>query len=226
MNTGLQDAYNLGWKLAVAVRGVAAPGLLDSYHAERHPVGEEVVGRTVRAAREGIGAGETDGQTALMRQAQLLIGYPDSPIVGGDNASEPAPGARAPDATGLRQDAVASPVRFHELLRHPGHTLLVWAPGDTRRAMAVTDEIAARTDRRVRGCIVVPAASSADLSGSILADDAGTLATAYGFGDTDELCLIRPDGYIGYRSRDLDIELLVEHLRDVMAVSPSATARR
>jgi 2-polyprenyl-6-methoxyphenol hydroxylase-like FAD-dependent oxidoreductase len=48
MNTGIQDAYNLGWKLALAVRGAAAPGLLDSYHAERHPVGEEVVGRTVR----------------------------------------------------------------------------------------------------------------------------------------------------------------------------------
>ena len=40
MNTGIQDAYNLGWKLALAVQGVAAPGLLDSYHAERHPVGE------------------------------------------------------------------------------------------------------------------------------------------------------------------------------------------
>jgi 2-polyprenyl-6-methoxyphenol hydroxylase-like FAD-dependent oxidoreductase len=51
MNTGIQDAYNLGWKLALAVHGVAAPGLLDSYHAERHPVGEEVVGRTIRAAR-------------------------------------------------------------------------------------------------------------------------------------------------------------------------------
>ena len=47
MNTGLQDAYNLGWKLALAVHGGAADALLDSYHAERHPVGEEVVGRTV-----------------------------------------------------------------------------------------------------------------------------------------------------------------------------------
>ncbi|MDT5371721.1 MAG: hypothetical protein QOC62_6152 [Mycobacterium sp.] len=54
----LQDAYNLGWKLALAVRGTAGAGLLDTYHAERHPVGEEVVGRTVRAAREGIGRGD------------------------------------------------------------------------------------------------------------------------------------------------------------------------
>ncbi|GIE95585.1 FAD-dependent monooxygenase [Paractinoplanes rishiriensis] len=43
MNTGIQDAMNLGWKLAAAVRGTAAPWLLDSYQAERHPVGEQVL---------------------------------------------------------------------------------------------------------------------------------------------------------------------------------------
>ncbi|MGZ5376914.1 MAG: FAD-dependent monooxygenase [Mycobacterium sp.] len=44
MNTGIQDAHNLAWKLALAVSGRAAPDLLDSYDAERRPVGEEVVG--------------------------------------------------------------------------------------------------------------------------------------------------------------------------------------
>lgn len=39
MNTGIQDAYNLGWKLALAVQGRAADGLLDSYDAERRPIG-------------------------------------------------------------------------------------------------------------------------------------------------------------------------------------------
>ena len=43
MNTGIQDAFNLGWKLALAVRGVAAPGLLDTYEAERHPVARGVL---------------------------------------------------------------------------------------------------------------------------------------------------------------------------------------
>lgn len=43
MNTGLQDAANLGWKLAAAVRGWASDGLLDSYHDERHEVGREVL---------------------------------------------------------------------------------------------------------------------------------------------------------------------------------------
>ncbi|MDT9146288.1 FAD-dependent monooxygenase, partial [Escherichia coli] len=46
MNTGVQDAHNLAWKLALAVAGVGSDGLLDSYDLERRPVGEEVVGRT------------------------------------------------------------------------------------------------------------------------------------------------------------------------------------
>jgi 2-polyprenyl-6-methoxyphenol hydroxylase-like FAD-dependent oxidoreductase len=43
MNTGIQDAFNLGWKLALAVMGEAAPGLLDTYQAERHPVASSVL---------------------------------------------------------------------------------------------------------------------------------------------------------------------------------------
>ncbi len=53
MNTGIQDAANLGWKLAAAVRGWAPEGLLDTYQSERHPVGTEVLrssGAIIRAA--------------------------------------------------------------------------------------------------------------------------------------------------------------------------------
>lgn len=48
LNTGLQDALNLGWKLAARVRGEAPDGLLDTYHRERHPVAEQVL-ENVRA---------------------------------------------------------------------------------------------------------------------------------------------------------------------------------
>lgn len=218
MNTGLQDAYNLGWKLALAVQGTAAPGLLASYDAERHPVGEEVVGRTVRAARSGIDAGETSMETAMLRQAQLLVGYPDSPLVAEDVAegalaSGPPPGARAPDATDLRQDAVAYPIRWHQLLRHSEHTLLLWAEDETAwsAAQLLADEVSQRTKGRVR-CYVVVAESAAlpDLSGSTVRDSAGHLAAAYGFGAATGTApaayLIRPDGYIGYRTSALDLE--------------------
>jgi hypothetical protein len=46
LNLGVQDAFNLGWKLAAAVNGWAPPGLLDSYHTERHPVAADVLDNT------------------------------------------------------------------------------------------------------------------------------------------------------------------------------------
>ncbi|QOV34006.1 rifampin monooxygenase [Streptomyces ferrugineus] len=46
LNLGIQDAFNLGWKLAAAVEGWAPEGLLDTYHAERHPVGAAVLANT------------------------------------------------------------------------------------------------------------------------------------------------------------------------------------
>ncbi|HEY2106414.1 MAG TPA: FAD-dependent monooxygenase, partial [Candidatus Binataceae bacterium] len=46
MNTGIQDAHNLAWKLALVIRGAAAPALLDSFQAERHPVAEQVLRTT------------------------------------------------------------------------------------------------------------------------------------------------------------------------------------
>jgi hypothetical protein len=223
MNTGLQDAYNLGWKLALAVRGVAAPGLLDSYHAERHPIGEEVVGRTVRAAREGIGAGESSRETVLLREAQLLVGYPDSPIVGGGPGS-PAPRMRAPDAAAIRQDTVGYPMRCHELFRHPGHTLLLWAttPESVDRGLDIVGEVERRTEQLVRGYVAVPAGCPTDLSGRVLTDAGGNLAAAYGFGAAEgspAACLVRPDGYISDRSPAVDVEQLLGHLRLTMLVS-------
>jgi 2-polyprenyl-6-methoxyphenol hydroxylase-like FAD-dependent oxidoreductase len=53
MNTGMQDAFNLGWKLALAVRGTGGERLLDSYHAERHPVAAKVIEMTTLMTQVG-----------------------------------------------------------------------------------------------------------------------------------------------------------------------------
>jgi pentachlorophenol monooxygenase len=95
MNTGIQDAHNLAWKVALAATGDAAPGLLGSYDAERRPVGEEVVGRTVRSAKEGIGADSTDPDFIIRREAQLLIDYAGSPIVADSSPASTSERARA-----------------------------------------------------------------------------------------------------------------------------------
>ncbi|AXY53520.1 hypothetical protein YT1_4129 [Rhodococcus ruber] len=260
MNTGIQDAYNLGWKLALAVQGRAADGLLDSYDAERRPVGAEVVGRTVRHARQGLGAGETDAATAIAREAQLLLGYRDSPLVGEDvptsggadvptsggadvptsggadvphsggadvphgggadvpHGGGPAPGDRAPDATELRQDAVASPLRLHELLRHPGHTVLLWAP--TAQALQAQRELAERaTDRfgdALRAYVLVAGSTGSPADGRVLRDDAGRAARAYGFDGAAAAVVVRPDGYVGFRAQDPTIEALAAHLGRIL----------
>ena len=151
MNTGIQDAYNLAWKLALAVEGRAADGLLDTYHAERHPVGEEVVGRTVRAARAEFGADRDDPTTSILRDAQLLVGYPESPLNGqdvdGDQlAGGPLPGQRAPDARGLRRGATAAPLRLFELLSGPDLVLLLYA--DTAAPLASFEALASAQVRR------------------------------------------------------------------------------
>ncbi|MFE0089741.1 rifampin monooxygenase [Streptomyces sp. NPDC058991] len=60
LNLGVQDAFNLGWKLAAEVNGWAPKGLLDSYHAERHPVGAAVLDNTrAQIALLGTDAGAT-----------------------------------------------------------------------------------------------------------------------------------------------------------------------
>ncbi|MFB7666326.1 rifampin monooxygenase [Kitasatospora sp. NPDC056138] len=72
LNLGVQDAFNLGWKLAAAVNGWAPEGLLDSYHAERHPVGARVLDNT-RAQMTLLG---TDpGATALRELLSKLMDF-------------------------------------------------------------------------------------------------------------------------------------------------------
>ncbi|MCX5341945.1 rifampin monooxygenase [Streptomyces atratus] len=72
LNLGVQDAFNLGWKLAAAVNGWAPEGLLDSYHAERHPVGARVLDNT----RAQIALLGTDpGATALRELFSKLMDF-------------------------------------------------------------------------------------------------------------------------------------------------------
>ncbi|WP_329547891.1 rifampin monooxygenase [Streptomyces sp. NBC_01356] len=72
LNLGVQDAFNLGWKLAAAVNGWAPEGLLDSYHTERHPVGARVLDNT-RAQITLLGADA--GATALRELFSKLMDF-------------------------------------------------------------------------------------------------------------------------------------------------------
>jgi 2-polyprenyl-6-methoxyphenol hydroxylase-like FAD-dependent oxidoreductase len=113
MNTGMQDAFNLAWKLALVERGLARPDLLDSYSEERSAVAKQVLadsGRLTRAAMlqgpilEGLRnfvarhlLGFADLRRAFAeRMAEVAIDYPASPISRGSGRGlgGPAPGHR------------------------------------------------------------------------------------------------------------------------------------
>jgi len=75
LNLGLQDAVNLGWKLAATVRGTAPEGLLDSYHEERHPVAARVLVSTRAQAALGV----PDPDAAAVREVVTgLLAVPEA----------------------------------------------------------------------------------------------------------------------------------------------------
>ena len=215
MNTGIQDAHNLAWKLALAVSGVASPGLLDSYDDERRPVGEEVVGRTVRSAREGIGTDSNDPDFVIRREAQLLIDYGDSPIVAS------GAGTRAPDVTGLTRDAVAASLRLFSLFG-PWHTVLLYAredagPADIERFERAADAAVSTAHGLMNVYLIAaPAADVATTVLQLIRDTGGEFAGAYSTGG-ESMYVVRPDGYLGFAGTDADVDGLVTHLRATFA---------
>jgi hypothetical protein len=133
MNTSIQDAANLGWKLAAIVGGWAPDGLLDTYHAERHPVGRQVLRTSGALLRIGL-----TGPPALVAARRLLAtAATRTPLsarlaagtLSGLSISYPAPRGAHP-LTGKRVAdlPLADGRRLYEALRD-GRFLLAATPG-------------------------------------------------------------------------------------------------
>lgn len=195
MNMGIQDAYNLAWKLALVVHGAASPTLLDGYDAERRPVGAAVVAAT-RAASENL---HRERGADRLAESQLLVGYRDSAWVrddAGAGAAGPHAGDRAPDAIGLRRRDVAFPLRLHDVLRGPEHVLLVVAPADGDAAADALASLALPADGIPLRRVAITGIVAAERYGvTVLHDAGGRVATRWGGG----AWLVRPDGYVGWR---------------------------
>ncbi|MDK0520188.1 FAD-dependent monooxygenase [Streptomyces sp. ML-6] len=136
MNTGLQDAANLSWKLAAVLRGhTAAPeALLDSYHAERHPVGTRVLrssGAIVRLAmahtplQRAVRTAASKMLAGLRPASDKLIG-----MVSGISIAYPAPRGAHPLTSKRAPDLSLREGRLHQLLRD-GAFVLVTPAGAT-----------------------------------------------------------------------------------------------
>jgi 2-polyprenyl-6-methoxyphenol hydroxylase-like FAD-dependent oxidoreductase len=201
MNTGLQDAHNLAWKLALASTGLAAPGLLHSYSTERREVGLDVVENTSRSLNDVLAQRV---QLPGMRETQLLISYRGSTIVRDERPDAAtamlAAGDRAPDAGGLRRRFVGQAFRLHERLGHGRHVLL-GCIGDDPAMADMLALLRGLLGEAARGFAIVPPGATPpereDLP--VVVDAAGAFATAYA-SRPGMAWLIRPDLYIGWCS--------------------------
>ncbi|MGW4156723.1 FAD-dependent monooxygenase [Micromonospora chersina] len=224
MNTGIQDAWNLAWKLGLAVRGLAAPGLLDSYETERRPEGEEIVGRAVRMAFTDE-LDREDLKRQFLQEMSMLLSYAGSPLVG-ETVSDPdalgdapRPGDRAPDVDGLLRRGVGHPLRLRDLTRGTRHTLLVYADESAdEAALRAIAELCADVRRQTAGEVDAYLLLSPDaveprlLAPPALRDADGRFRAVYGLTGTG-LYLIRPDGHVGFRGQPVDPDALRKHLR-------------
>ena len=201
MNTGIQDAYNLAWKLALVLDGAAPAALLDSYEAERRPVGAEVVARTHAAS---VNLGRERRPPDRLADTQILVSYRGTRWVRNDavgvlDDAVPQAGDRAPDAGELRRHGIGYPLRLFDLLRGTEHVLLAHVVGgDVAQRLAELADHVRQLPPIVRIVGVVPSDATSDQPDvPVVHDEAGAFAAAYG---TRDACfLVRPDGYIGWR---------------------------
>jgi 2-polyprenyl-6-methoxyphenol hydroxylase-like FAD-dependent oxidoreductase len=178
LNTGVQDAVNLGWKLAQVVKGISPDSLLDSYHAERHPVGARVLRTTLaqvalmrpdehtKAAREAV-ADLLSLDDARQRFGAMMSGLGIRYDFGEGHALL---GRRMPD---LDLTTAEGPLRVYKLLHKARPVLINFAaPG----SVAALDRIQV-VDARYDGLWALPALGAVPAPTAVL---------------------VRPDGYVAW----------------------------
>jgi 2-polyprenyl-6-methoxyphenol hydroxylase-like FAD-dependent oxidoreductase len=228
MNTGIQDAYNLAWKLSLVLRGAAPETLLNSYEAERRPVGAEVVART-RAATEGYGR-EGAGKPDRLADTQIHVSYRGTGWVHGEGENPddtlPMAGDRAPDAPGLRRHGLGFALRLHDVFRGTEHVLVAYLPnGDPSEELAALSDFAREARAWLGAHLRVVAVTAGGHQAEqphiqLLHDAAGAFAATYGRQATS--FLIRPDGHVGWRGPSWQDAGLRAYFSRIFRLAPSS----
>lgn len=234
MNTGIQDATGLAWKLALVARRRADPELLDTYHDERHPVGAMVVRTTTTLTNVGTASGPEAAirdvalslvghvpkvaTAAAATLAETTIAYRDSALSvqrGVHRRGAARAGEHAPDPDGLlRSDG--TPVSVEDLLIRPGLLLLVRSDNP-----AEADDLRATLGDLGSMVRVVPDVAGA--SEDCVADPHDAISRHYGLGPGG-LAVLRPDGYLGLVADSADAGVLRDYLADALHItSPRST---
>jgi 3-(3-hydroxy-phenyl)propionate hydroxylase len=198
LNLGVQDAVNLGWKLASVIRGQVPESLLDSYHAERHPVGANVLHNTQAQAALARPGPQTD---ALRDVFGSLIAFDDVnrhlremlsalDIRYPSECSHPLAGHRVPDAD-LKTPGGGT--RVHELLHAARPVLLDLAGGAEVAATAEgwTDRVDLVTARSENDRWAVPGGGEVPAPAALLVRPDGHVTWAASHGDPPGAAALR-----------------------------------
>ena len=245
MNTGIQDAFNLGWKLALAARGVAAPGLLASYQTERHAVAAAVLRGTDLGTRLMLGRNPLSrvvreqvvpmlADMAPVRRrlldavAEVTIGYRSSPLsVNGEREQGPRrflarerglrAGERVPNAT-LQRGANGEPVELLELFASGWTMLLFPGAGETVALDQAAALVREMVGEMIHPYLVRSTATDTDSAIPVLVDVTGGVERMLG-GERGAIALVRPDGYLGFRGEPGEPGDLASYLARIFAMS-------
>lgn len=246
MNTGIQDAYNLGWKLALVLDGDAPEALLDTYETERLPVGIDVLRQTdvnhrVRLASVPGMKFLTDRiampllqiepirnilvNAFMKRGSQLGVNYEDSPLSQnrGNVGKGPKAGDRAPDGQLLHVDG--TPTTLFDLFRTTQFRLLVFQglrrPAAATQLVEVAQQISSLGDGLILPIVITTEDAARESSSEgivMLRDPKNATHDAYG-AEAACLYLVRPDGYVGYRAPLTHHEELRSYLREHFGIA-------
>jgi len=230
MNTGIQDGWNLAWKLALVVKGLATPRLLDSYEAERWPVGRTLLRYTDRIFSALVRSLSDSAVASWLRRnvaarvvpsvltstrlravgfrfiSELGIRYRRSPAVTDAEPrlrAGPRAGDRLPDAR-LTRDGTA--VWLQDAVVGPCLTLVLCGDGawNTDRL----DENPACRD----GLLRIKRLARHSERG-VLVDETGEAFARLGVDDAAQY-LVRPDGYVGFRCAGRAFDALESYLAE------------
>ena len=189
LNTGIGDAYNLGWKLGQVLAG-ADDRLLDTYEDERQPIAAGVLGLSTKKY-EGIGKFDPSSIRRGKDEKQLALTYRGGPLapVAADQTATLRVGDRAPNADLVAADGRR--LRVFDAYRGPHFTVVAYGP---HAADALTE-----LEWPTAGAELVRVIVGTDgrKSDGVVTDPTGQFAELYGL-TRDALLLIRPDGYIGH----------------------------